>query len=201
MSEERSYRVGSTGSDTTAALDRLNRATFEELRAMGLSVTQANRLIAHREQQGGFQSRDEIDGIAGFSRASVEDLKETLAGLKPVMPNWAREASVVQRPVKDAGSPVRMRRRPRRDGVLLALAFFVALPAFVALYLLAAYGTGPLSGVCMIVVGVGAAVAFREVGDVRAHLDLLRWRTLQRVLALIWGLVWVIAGIARIVSG
>jgi hypothetical protein len=201
MSEEQSYRVGSTGLDTSAALDRLNRATFDELRAMRLSVTQANRLIAHREQQGGFQSLDELDGIAGFSQASVEDFKETLAGVKPVMLNWAREASVVKRPVKDAGSTVPLRRRPRRDGVLLALAFFVALPVVVALYLDARYGTGPLSGASMILVGVGAAVAFREVGDVSAHLDLLRWRTLQRVLALIWGVGWVIAGVARIGSG
>jgi len=53
----------------------LNTVTFEQLRAQGLSVTQATRLLAHRERVGRFQSVDELDEIAGFPREFAEDLK------------------------------------------------------------------------------------------------------------------------------
>jgi DNA uptake protein ComE-like DNA-binding protein len=53
----------------------LNAVTFEQLRAQGLSVTQATRLLAHRERVGRFQSVDELDEIAGFPREFAEDLK------------------------------------------------------------------------------------------------------------------------------
>jgi len=53
----------------------LNTITFEQLRAQGLSVTQATRLLAHRERVGRFQSVDELDEIAGFPREFAEDLK------------------------------------------------------------------------------------------------------------------------------
>jgi DNA uptake protein ComE-like DNA-binding protein len=52
----------------------LNSATFEELRSVGLSVTQAARLIGQREQHGGFESADDVDGIVGIPR----DVKQTL---------------------------------------------------------------------------------------------------------------------------
>jgi len=57
----------------------LNSVTFEQLRAQGLSVTQATRLLAHRERVGRFQSVDEIDEIAGFPREFAEDLKRRSA--------------------------------------------------------------------------------------------------------------------------
>jgi DNA uptake protein ComE-like DNA-binding protein len=53
----------------------LNAATFEELRAQNLSVTQATRLLAHRERLGRFQSVDDLDQVAGFPTELVEDLK------------------------------------------------------------------------------------------------------------------------------
>jgi DNA uptake protein ComE-like DNA-binding protein len=53
----------------------LNAISFEQLREEGLSVTQATRLLAHRERVGRFQSVDEIDEIAGLPSDLAEDLK------------------------------------------------------------------------------------------------------------------------------
>ena len=44
----------------------LNEVTYEELRALDLSTTQAKRLLAYRERQGGFSSVDDIDDVPGF---------------------------------------------------------------------------------------------------------------------------------------
>jgi DNA uptake protein ComE-like DNA-binding protein len=53
----------------------LNEVSFEQLRAQGLSVTQATRLLAHRERVGRFQSVDELDEIPGLPREFAEELK------------------------------------------------------------------------------------------------------------------------------
>lgn len=53
----------------------LNTVTFEQLREENLSVTQATRLLAHRERLGGFQSVDDLDQVAGFPVEMLEDLK------------------------------------------------------------------------------------------------------------------------------
>jgi DNA uptake protein ComE-like DNA-binding protein len=53
----------------------LNSVTFEQLRAQNLSVTQATRLLAHRERLGRFQSVDDLDQVAGFPTELLEDLK------------------------------------------------------------------------------------------------------------------------------
>jgi len=53
----------------------LNSVTFEQLRAENLSVTQATRLLAHRERVGRFGSVDDLDEIAGFPQELLEDLK------------------------------------------------------------------------------------------------------------------------------
>jgi DNA uptake protein ComE-like DNA-binding protein len=62
--------------DSEGTLD-LNSATFEELRSVGLSVTQAARLIGQREQHGGFASVDDVDGIVGIPRDVKQTLKES----------------------------------------------------------------------------------------------------------------------------
>lgn len=62
---------GSEGND-------VNTIGFEELRAMGLSVTQASRLVSARQERGGFQSFDELDGLPGFSNELLTRLKRTL---------------------------------------------------------------------------------------------------------------------------
>jgi DNA uptake protein ComE-like DNA-binding protein len=53
----------------------LNSVTFEQLRGQNLSVTQATRLLAHRERLGGFQSVDDLDQVAGFPTDLLADLK------------------------------------------------------------------------------------------------------------------------------
>jgi competence protein ComEA len=53
----------------------LNSVTFEQLRAENLSVTQATRLLAHRERLGGFSSIDDLDQVAGFPDDVLADLK------------------------------------------------------------------------------------------------------------------------------
>jgi DNA uptake protein ComE-like DNA-binding protein len=57
-----------------AAID-LNSVTFEQLRAQNLSVTQATRLLAHRERLGGFQTVDDLDQVAGFPQDLLIELK------------------------------------------------------------------------------------------------------------------------------
>ena len=54
----------------------LNTASFEQLRDVGLSVTQAARLIGQREQHGGFGSVDDVDGVVGLPRDVKQSLKE-----------------------------------------------------------------------------------------------------------------------------
>lgn len=53
----------------------LNAVTFDQLRTEGLSVTQATRLLAHRERVGRFQSIEELDQVAGLPREVAEELK------------------------------------------------------------------------------------------------------------------------------
>jgi competence protein ComEA len=53
----------------------LNTITFEQLREGGLTVTQATRLLAHRERLGRFGSVDELDEVPGFPQEVVDDLK------------------------------------------------------------------------------------------------------------------------------
>lgn len=53
----------------------LNTVTFEQLRERNLSVTQATRLLAHRERMGGFGSVDDLDQVAGFPPDLLAQLK------------------------------------------------------------------------------------------------------------------------------
>ena len=53
----------------------LNTVTFEQLREESLSVTQATRLLAHRERLGRFGSVEELDQVPGFPQEVLEDLK------------------------------------------------------------------------------------------------------------------------------
>jgi DNA uptake protein ComE-like DNA-binding protein len=56
----------------------VNAASFEELRNLGLSVTQSARLIAYRDVRGGYKSLDELDDIPGLSEATKKDLRAEL---------------------------------------------------------------------------------------------------------------------------
>jgi DNA uptake protein ComE-like DNA-binding protein len=56
----------------------LNSATFEQLRDLGLSVTQSARLIAYRDVRGGFESADELDEIPGLPKETRRALSDQL---------------------------------------------------------------------------------------------------------------------------
>jgi DNA uptake protein ComE-like DNA-binding protein len=57
----------SRGSRKDGTLD-LNIISFEQLRELGLSVTQSARVIAYRDTRGGFDSLDELDEIPGLPK-------------------------------------------------------------------------------------------------------------------------------------
>ena len=59
----------------SAAVININEASYGDLRNLNLSVTQAGRVLAHRERLGGFKSLDDLDEIPGFPRYFLVDLK------------------------------------------------------------------------------------------------------------------------------
>jgi DNA uptake protein ComE-like DNA-binding protein len=64
---------------TKSELLNLNDASFEELRKLGLSVTQSARLIAYRDVRGGYESLDELDEVPGLPKDVRRGLKARLA--------------------------------------------------------------------------------------------------------------------------
>ena len=59
-------------------MQSLNDATFEELRGLGLTVTQSARVIAYRDVRGGFESLDELAEIPGIPKETRTDLRNRL---------------------------------------------------------------------------------------------------------------------------
>ncbi len=70
---------GSDAETRVHHLVNLNEATFEQLRAMDMSVIQATRVIAYRERQDGFDSIDDLDSVPGFPKPFLEKLKQQLS--------------------------------------------------------------------------------------------------------------------------
>jgi DNA uptake protein ComE-like DNA-binding protein len=62
-----------------AAFD-INEASFDRLCKLGLSVSQAARLIGQRDQRGGFSSIDELDHLRGLPPDMIEMLKHAASG-------------------------------------------------------------------------------------------------------------------------
>ncbi len=56
----------------------LTSGTFDDYRAMGMSVTQAKRVVAYREQGSGYSSVDDLDNIPGFSQQFLAEMKRRL---------------------------------------------------------------------------------------------------------------------------
>jgi DNA uptake protein ComE-like DNA-binding protein len=56
----------------------VNEATFEQLRDLGMSVTQATRVIAYREREAGFDSVDDLDSVPGIPKPFGSELKDRL---------------------------------------------------------------------------------------------------------------------------
>lgn len=76
---ERSKAPVKSAAKKAAADDRvnLNEASFEALRALGMTVNQAARFIGQRDERGGFRSIEDLDSLYGLARSVVEDLKLT----------------------------------------------------------------------------------------------------------------------------
>lgn len=53
----------------------LQKASFEDLRGLGLSVTQSARLIAYRDTGPGFDSVEELENIPGFAEVTIGKLR------------------------------------------------------------------------------------------------------------------------------
>jgi hypothetical protein len=53
----------------------LNSAGIDELRALGLSVNQASRVVSQREERGGFSSVGDLEALKGVPRDVIEKLK------------------------------------------------------------------------------------------------------------------------------
>jgi DNA uptake protein ComE-like DNA-binding protein len=56
----------------------VNKATVEEFRELGMSITQATRVIAYRDRHDGFDSVDELDGVPGVSEKLMTELRDQL---------------------------------------------------------------------------------------------------------------------------
>ncbi len=61
--------------DLAPARADLNLIGFEELRGMGLSLTQCGRVLAKREELGAYRSTDQLDDLFGFPAHHLERLK------------------------------------------------------------------------------------------------------------------------------
>lgn len=68
-------RTSSRPRRATAPPVDLNSASYEQLRELDLTITQAKRLIAYRERGGGFDSIDDIDDVPGFPDEVRDELK------------------------------------------------------------------------------------------------------------------------------
>jgi DNA uptake protein ComE-like DNA-binding protein len=55
----------------------INKASFEQLREVGLSVTQATRVIAYRERRW-FKSIDDLESVPGFPKRFLADVRDRL---------------------------------------------------------------------------------------------------------------------------
>jgi DNA uptake protein ComE-like DNA-binding protein len=57
----------------------LNSATFEQLRSLGMSVTQTGRVLAYRERNQSFRSVEELDAIPGFPNGFLDGIRDRLS--------------------------------------------------------------------------------------------------------------------------
>jgi competence ComEA-like helix-hairpin-helix protein len=76
--EEGTGRAAETAQADPGDRINLNRATFEELREVGFSVTQATRVLTYRERQNGFESLDDLADVPGMERAFLGEVQGKL---------------------------------------------------------------------------------------------------------------------------
>ena len=54
----------------------LSSAEFDDLRGLGMSVTQAKRVLRYREQRGGLTDFDELERVPGFPREFLAEISD-----------------------------------------------------------------------------------------------------------------------------
>lgn len=74
--EPRQPSPAATDDDGAENRVSLSRADFDELRELGMSVTQAKRVIRYRDERNGFRTLDELDQVPGFPRSFLSGVKE-----------------------------------------------------------------------------------------------------------------------------
>ena len=85
-----------------------NQATAEELKALpGIGSVLARRIVAYREEQGGFRSPEELAAVPGISHATYERLAGRLTVTLPETPPppTAEEAPPEEKPLEPVSAP------------------------------------------------------------------------------------------------
>ena len=78
---DREPEKGAAGRDgLPPGVARLNEAGLAQLRDLGMSPTQARRVLNYRQQRDGFESVDELDDLPGFPRELLDSIKDRLTG-------------------------------------------------------------------------------------------------------------------------
>jgi competence protein ComEA len=73
----RGTAVASTGTAPAAGPVHLSTATAEQLDALpGVGPVTAEKIVAYRQQHGGFHSVDELDAIPGIGPARIDQLRD-----------------------------------------------------------------------------------------------------------------------------
>ncbi|MDX6617123.1 MAG: Helix-hairpin-helix motif, partial [Solirubrobacterales bacterium] len=70
-------REGEEAAEDTGLVN-VNDASFEQLREIGFSVTQATRVITYREREQGFDSVDDLDVVPGMPKSFLNEVKKNL---------------------------------------------------------------------------------------------------------------------------
>ena len=78
--EQNAVAAGPTSPEVSPGQARLdvNKATFDQLRELGMTVTQATRVIAYRERENGFESPDDLATVPGLSKKFVAGIRGRL---------------------------------------------------------------------------------------------------------------------------
>ena len=69
---------GDAAPSDAGGLVSLSSAGVDELQSLGMSVTQAKRVIRYREERDGFRGIEELDDVPGFPRTFLDQIKGRL---------------------------------------------------------------------------------------------------------------------------
>ena len=75
-----SEQVGAVEERARAGGEMINlaSASLDQLRTLGMSVTQAKRVLNYRERNNGFDSLDELDSVPGLPEPFLASIKRRL---------------------------------------------------------------------------------------------------------------------------